>query len=909
RYGFNPDKHKVVGVFVKRGQVPQAPVFNPKTDADKIEVMEQGLIEFVTIDNPLAIDVSSTKIRDAAKGTDPKNWILTPYEAYKYIMKHQGFLDNLKASSAVEEGARVRRCRLKHFIASIVGTNMFNSIDHIDQEIGGAEVRKRMIIEAGYRCMADIDSNLKTELSKAFLSQDVRLCVNREKEYKQPEDIFEQHIKSDDLKIGVVCTAANPLSIVHILKGLKTMGEYGLDKVLYAPMGADNRWPELGATMEWRYEMVRAMMRVFEPLMTFSDIGDLKNKMIDHVTMKNGEQRYARDREDYAFRIFSLNPNKKITLYYIAGTVRYLRFNERGKNDTINKLLENVIARRYGFNPDKHKVVGVFVKRGQVPQAPVFNPKTDADKIEVMDEGLIKFVTIDNPLAIELTREKVKEAAKGNDVENWILTTYEAYKYIMEHPGYLDVLKRAGSPVLEEGRRVGDILKRWFMAAIESSNPWEYLKNKGIREEIEKWRTAMEEEGKTGLPSVEEIYRRIEDILYRWIHIQKLGNAGAGVEKRSEGIAEEEDKSCNHPITSRAIDKLMKGTTVLAQELEMGADDTRKEMIEEAYGELLHKVDVKLSEGEIVPYLVGGVRTCKDRSKEYVAQVKDVRLREDDIKLAIICTAARPPHVVHLMMGLKVMGEYGVDRILFAPSGTDDDKLELEETIKWRYDMVINEVLPIFEPLMTFTDLGDLRREKIETMVMKNGESRRLVNGEDYAFRIFEMNPDTRITLYYIVGTDHYNQIKKGKNDTINKLLENVIARRYGFNPDKHKVVGVFVKRGQVPQAPVFNPKTDADKIEVMDEGVVRFDIMDNPFEAGVIPAAIRRAINDKKHKNWMLTTYEAYKYIMEHPGYLDVLKRAASPVAMRYLSELTLPQIKDLVQKSFNRNHIWRTA
>ncbi|MBU1121690.1 MAG: hypothetical protein KKF54_03195, partial [Candidatus Omnitrophica bacterium] len=54
-----------------------------------------------------------------------------------------------------------------------------------------------------------------------------------------------------------------------------------------------------------------------------------------------------------------------------------------------------------------------------------------------------------------------------------------------------DRLKNNSSPVLEEGRRVGDILKRWFMAAIESSNPWEYLKNKGIREEIEKWRTAM----------------------------------------------------------------------------------------------------------------------------------------------------------------------------------------------------------------------------------------------------------------------------------------------------------------------------------------------------------------------------------------------------------------------------------
>ncbi|MBU1122949.1 MAG: hypothetical protein KKF54_09735, partial [Candidatus Omnitrophica bacterium] len=407
--------------------------------------MEQGLIEFVTIDNPLAIDVSSTKIRDAAKGTDPKNWILTPYESYKYIMKHKGFLDNLKASSAVR---RTPSILFQHFVTRMVARKICKSLEQLNKvlSVDSSEMSRR-ILRCGQSFLTEIDHQLISGRIHAFLLDDVRLCVDREQEYKQPADLFPQYVKGDDLKIGVVCTAANPLSIVHILKGLKAMGEYKLDKILYAPVGVDDDNPELGATMEWRYEMVRAMMRVFEPLMTFSDIGDLKNKMIDHVTMKNGEERYARDREDYAFRIFSLNPDKRITVYYITEGSHYRRFNERGKNDTINKLLENVIARRYGFNPDKHKVVGVFVKRGQVPQAPVFNPKTDADKIEVMDEGVVRFDIMDNPFEAGVIPAAIRRAINDKKHKNWMLTTYEAYKYIMEHPGYLDVLKRAASPV------------------------------------------------------------------------------------------------------------------------------------------------------------------------------------------------------------------------------------------------------------------------------------------------------------------------------------------------------------------------------------------------------------------------------------------------------------------------------
>ena len=177
------------------------------------------------------------------------------------------------------------------------------------------------------------------------------------------------------------------------------------------------------------------------------------------------------------------------------------------------------------------------------------------------------------------------------------------------------------------------------------------------------------------------------------------------------------------------------------------------------------------------------------------------------------------------------MAEYGVDRVLFAPTGIDERKAVLGETKHYRYPMT-HKVLKVFEPLMTFTDFGDLTGETIESTKMKSGEERKLIDGEDYSFKLFKINNDNKLTLYYMVGTDHYYRITpKGKNDSINKLIENVENKLYEFNPAKHRLVGVFVERGQVPPEPTY---TEAEKQFVSETGPIQIKRISNPLTIDV---------------------------------------------------------------------------
>ena len=129
---------------------------------------------------------------------------------------------------------------------------------------------------------------------------------------------------------------------------------------------------------------------------------------------------------------------------------------------------------------------------------------------------------------------------------------------------------------------------------------------------------------------------------------------------------------------------------------------------------MLSTIEEKLKAEEINPY----IELKTSERGEYVAKgevVKKVGTEDNPVRIAIMPSASHPPHVVHIMMGLKVIADYGVDRVVFSPTGADDRKPHLDPTKSDRYEMT-KEVLSIFEPLITFTDVGDLTEEEMRYM-------------------------------------------------------------------------------------------------------------------------------------------------------------------------------------------------
>ena len=110
--------------------------------------------------------------------------------------------------------------------------------------------------------------------------------------------------------------------------------------------------------------------------------------------MIDGRERLRADGEDYAFRIFRLNPEKRLTLVFIASLEHCRRTDETGKDDTVNKLLLNIKQRYCGFNPDLHNVIALFVGDGtQQPAELTFAPEEQS----LFERGLFAIEIINCP--------------------------------------------------------------------------------------------------------------------------------------------------------------------------------------------------------------------------------------------------------------------------------------------------------------------------------------------------------------------------------------------------------------------------------------------------------------------------------------------------------------------------------
>lgn len=145
---------------------------------------------------------------------------------------------------------------------------------------------------------------------------------------------------------------------------MQAMAEFLLEQVLYVVNCAHCGPPALAETTEHRLAMAQAAAAAFGQMITSTDLDARKALVLEPTRMADGRERLRADGEDYAFRIFRLNPKDRLTLVFIAGLEHCRRTDEAGRDDTVNKLLLNIKQRYCGFNPDLHNVVALFVGDG-----------------------------------------------------------------------------------------------------------------------------------------------------------------------------------------------------------------------------------------------------------------------------------------------------------------------------------------------------------------------------------------------------------------------------------------------------------------------------------------------------------------------------------------------------------------
>jgi hypothetical protein len=246
-------------------------------------------------------------------------------------------------------------------------------------------------------------------------------------------------LAKDRTRIGMLCSHANPPNMMEFLTALEASNKFLIDRLLYAVTDGRHHDDFLVATKRHRYAMAKLAVKIYDPLITFTDLGDFDDSTIDTTVMTNGQQRFRTDGEDYAFRLFGLNPNERFTLVFMTAYKHCRRVDDMGRDDTINKLLANIKYGLYGFDPDFHNVIALFIgDRADPPSDIRFDRHEQAlvnrgiFTIECMKPSTIKGIPTEPK---ELSRV-LRHALDGRRPELLILLGHEVYDYIETHPDY-----------------------------------------------------------------------------------------------------------------------------------------------------------------------------------------------------------------------------------------------------------------------------------------------------------------------------------------------------------------------------------------------------------------------------------------------------------------------------------------
>ena len=201
----------------------------------------------------------------------------------------------------------------------------------------------------------------------------------------------------DRPRIGVLISDANPPDIREFLIALKAMAEHRLDYVAYVVTDGCHIDGQLEATRAQRCALAKSACAPYEPLIRYSDIGTISEEPGTAI-MANGRPRLLVDPEDQAFQLFRLNRGERLAMMLLSTDDHCRRVTLDGDDDTINKILANIKARRYGFDPALHQVRVLFM--GSLTGIPV-GIAFSSEEQALLDGGTfaLDFMTLDGVLS------------------------------------------------------------------------------------------------------------------------------------------------------------------------------------------------------------------------------------------------------------------------------------------------------------------------------------------------------------------------------------------------------------------------------------------------------------------------------------------------------------------------------
>lgn len=152
-------------------------------------------------------------------------------------------------------------------------------------------------------------------------------------------------------------------------------------------------------------------------------------------------------------------------------------------------------------------------------------------------------------------------------------------------------------------------------------------------------------------------------------------------------------------------------------------------------------------------------------------------------RVGVYPVAADPFQWGHLLIGLKAIAEFKLDKVVFVLAGDDPRKPNMTKVAQ-RHPMG-QAVLDTFAPLFAYSPIA----------VGTN------YDGETNIFRMLALNTAHAIHAFYLVGGDHYKlKDAKGNDDTLPKLEKKIASPDAGHDPDNHQVSVAFIARGdEVP--------------------------------------------------------------------------------------------------------------
>lgn len=199
-----------------------------------------------------------------------------------------------------------------------------------------------------------------------------------------------------------------------------------------------------------------------------------------------------------------------------------------------------------------------------------------------------------------------------------------------------------------------------------------------------------------------------------------------------------------------------------------------------------------------------------------------------ELRVGVYPVAADPFQWAHLLIGLRAMAAFRLDKVVFVLAGDDPRKPNLTPS-SFRHPMG-RAVLDQFAPLFEYSSIA------VGTTY----------DGETNIFRMLALNKRQRAKAFYLVGGDHYRlKDKNGADDTLPKIEKRLKDPSSGHDPVNHRVEAVFIAR------------------EGMDEHVptsleVHF-LPTIPFEA---------SSTQVRNGHYALMPYSAYEYVLKRrPG------------------------------------------